>query len=52
MPPEAPDIDVTLTTKGWLPAATVTTGAKVVYTLGGTPDRTWGSGRSDVPPQN
>jgi putative alpha-1,2-mannosidase len=42
----------TLTTKGWLPAATVTTGATLVYTLGGTANRTWGSGPSDVPPQN
>jgi putative alpha-1,2-mannosidase len=40
------------TTKGWLPASTVSTGGKLVYTLGGTPNRTWGSGPSDVPPQN
>jgi hypothetical protein len=24
----------------------------LVYTLAGTPDRTWGSGPNDVPPQN
>jgi predicted alpha-1,2-mannosidase len=40
------------TTKGWLPASTVTSGGRLVYTLAGTPDRTWGSGPNDVPPQN
>jgi putative alpha-1,2-mannosidase len=49
---QKPTIGGRSTPKGWLPAATVTTGAELVYTLGGTPDRTWGSGPSDVPPQN
>jgi predicted alpha-1,2-mannosidase len=40
------------TTKGWLPASTVSTGGHLVYTLGSKPSLTWGSGPSDVPPQN
>lgn len=41
-----------MTTKGWLPASTVTTGGKLVYTLGAEPSLTWGSRAGDVPPQN
>jgi putative alpha-1,2-mannosidase len=41
-----------VTTKGWLPASTVTTGGKLVYTLSTEPSLTWGSGAGDVPPQN
>jgi predicted alpha-1,2-mannosidase len=40
------------TTKGWLPASTISTGGNLVYTLAGTPSLTWGSGPGDVPPQN
>jgi predicted alpha-1,2-mannosidase len=40
------------TTKGWLPASTVSTGGHRIYTLGSKPSLTWGSGPSDVPPQN
>ena len=42
----------TATTKGWLPAHTVTDGGRLVYRLGTTPSLTWGSGPGDVPPQN
>jgi hypothetical protein len=41
-----------VTTKGWLPASTVTTGGKLVYTLATEPSLTWGSGAGDQPPQN
>jgi predicted alpha-1,2-mannosidase len=41
-----------VTTKGWLPATTVSTGGKLVYTLSTEPSLTWGSGAGDVPPQN
>jgi predicted alpha-1,2-mannosidase len=40
------------TTKGWLPASVIGTGAHLVYTLGTTPSLTWGSGPGDGPPQN
>jgi len=42
----------TATTKGWLPARTVTEGGRLVYDLAATPSSTWGSGPGDVPPQN
>jgi putative alpha-1,2-mannosidase len=40
------------TTKAWLPASVIGTGAHLVYTLGTTPNLTWGSGPGDGPPQN
>jgi predicted alpha-1,2-mannosidase len=40
------------TTKAWLPARTVTTGGILTYALSTAPSRTWGSGPTDVPPQN
>ena len=45
-------LDGRTTTKGWLPATTVSTGGKLVYTLGTEPSLTWGSGAGDAPPQN
>jgi predicted alpha-1,2-mannosidase len=45
-------LDGRVTTKGWLPASTVTTGGRLVYTLGTEPSLTWGSGAGDGPPQN
>jgi predicted alpha-1,2-mannosidase len=40
------------TTKGWLPASAIATGARLVYTLGTEPSVTWASRSGDVPPQN
>jgi predicted alpha-1,2-mannosidase len=40
------------TTRAWLPARTVTLGGHLTYALSTTPSRTWGSGPTDVPPQN
>jgi predicted alpha-1,2-mannosidase len=45
-------LDGRTTTKGWLPATTVSTGGKLVYTLSSKPSLTWGSGPGDTPPQN
>jgi putative alpha-1,2-mannosidase len=45
-------VDAKATTKAWLPATAVTKGGHLGYTLGSTPSHTWGSGASDVPPQN
>ena len=45
-------LDGRATTKGWLPARTVTDGGRLVYRLGTAPSLTWASGPGDVPPQN
>ncbi|MDX6363977.1 MAG: hypothetical protein QOC85_2987 [Streptomyces sp.] len=34
----------------WLPASFVRTGGTLDYTLGGTPDKKWGSAEADAPP--
>jgi predicted alpha-1,2-mannosidase len=39
------------TTKAWIPAAMISSGGRLVYQLGSTPDVRWGSGPGDVPPQ-
>jgi predicted alpha-1,2-mannosidase len=45
-------VDGRATTRAWLPARAVRTGAHLVYTLATEPSRTWGSGPGDTPPQN
>ena len=45
-------LDGRSTTKAWLPASTILTGGRLVYTLSTEPSLTWGSGPGDVPPQN
>jgi predicted alpha-1,2-mannosidase len=45
-------VDGRPTTKAWLPASAVRTGAHLVYTLAADPSLTWGSGPKDGPPQN
>lgn len=40
------------TSKAWLPARAVTSGAHLSYSLSTTPNPAWGSGPGDTPPQN
>jgi predicted alpha-1,2-mannosidase len=40
------------TTKAWLPAKAVTSGAHLSYSLSTTPNLKWGSGKGDTPPQS
>ncbi|WP_433303220.1 GH92 family glycosyl hydrolase [Actinoplanes sp. CA-030573] len=49
---QALKVDGKRTTKAWLPARTVTAGGHLTYTLGTTPNYSWGSMPADVPPQN
>ncbi len=46
------EVDGRRTTKAWLSAHAVTSGAHLSYALTTTPNATWGSGPHDVPPQN
>ncbi|MEV6850119.1 GH92 family glycosyl hydrolase [Actinoplanes sp. NPDC051411] len=45
-------VDGRSTTKAWLPARAVTSGAHLSYSLSTTPNLKWGSGKGDTPPQN